>query len=381
MATRGEYLLYPDETYVGEVYPYAVPEVDDAVGVVHSPLGSEWERVGSDDADAEELGNAILAIFEGANAAMDSSKVSIDRLVPSNSAAEIDELVAVELWNVAMKADVGELMTVNAGLFEANSVRADHVAVGVMDGQEIIGSEFRTTDGRIVLDSTGLRAFDSKGGLTVEISGEDATITAGRFLTPTTQSEDGYAWSEFDTAGFRAFLGDKARFVASNAYPLGAACWDPNSEALQPISEFVFGPIYLERNDWIAVPNDSWAVGFEYWFTAPSAKMFMWLEFDSEFTGHYDSSTKTIGHPDYIWDVRDESQELVKELWHKDDAAAPSGFLATYNLYPHWSTCQVVDLEPGQLYKLTLWGRKSGTAQSSSDLSNFGNVRAVLFAS
>lgn len=379
----GEYILYPDETYVGELYPYAVPNVAAETTLVHSPMGSEWERVGQDDTDAEALGDAILSIFEGTQAAMDASKVSIERLVPSNTGAEIGELVAAEIWNSVMKADAGEFMTVNAGLIEANQIRADQLEAGIMNGQTIIGSEFRSQNGKLVLDSTGLRAFTSANKLGVEITGEAATITAGTFTTPTVRdpATGTDSWSTFGSGGFFCYEDNKQKFAASAAYPLGAACWDPASQKLQPISQFVFGPVIVGDDRWQDVPVDNWREGLTYWFTAPSSRMFMFLEFDCEFTGHYDSAAGVLGHADYIWDLRDESQTLVKQLWRKDDAGSPGGYDYTYNLYPHWSTCQVADTTPGQLYKLTLWGRKSNQAVNETDTAKFGYATAVLFAS
>lgn len=376
MTVRDEYLLYPDETYVGPVYPYAVPEVGPEAEIVHSPAGSVWKRVGQDEADAEQFGQAILTVTQSASAVGETANAAIplDRLVPSGVGVEVGTGVLVELWNETMKADHADFLKVYSDLIEANQIKVDHLEAGFADGMVITGATVRTGAGypRVELSEYGLRAFTSTGKLAAEIQGEESTFTGSSF-----RSGSGSSYTEMGPQGLRVVRDGETVFQAHTNSPTGVSVREPVTGKLLPMSSVVFGP-YLAYQNSLVDYGTSFVTVLSHRFVAPSPQMFVRFEFDSSFSGHFSNSSGSwvYGYPIYEGCLRDEATGTTTVIW--TNVTVSSWAPTVYMLYPHWVGTDVVSLVAGRTYTLFLRGRASAAAASTSDKASFGYARILM---
>jgi hypothetical protein len=108
----------------------------------------------------------------------------------------------------AYTADVSVVVVgVDGPDLEADSVTANTIAVGALDGFLITGSTVRTsaTNPRVEMDNTGLYAYDSGGTATVSIVGGTASITGGTITGATVRTAASGDRLEMTTAGLTAW--------------------------------------------------------------------------------------------------------------------------------------------------------------------------------
>lgn len=365
-----EYLLYPDETYVGDVYPYAVPKVDDSATECHSPAGSVWERVGEDDTDAQMLAEAILTITQATDNINDvtNATIPIDRLVPSGVGMTVETGVLVELWNKIMTADTGEFLTLRADLFEANSITVDKLKVGIADGAVITGALLRTSSSykRVELSDYGLRAFNSNNDLVVEIQGEEATFTGSLF-----QTSAGATRTEMGQQGLRVLDEGTVKFQAHSNSSLAAMCYDTVKAGLRPLSSMVFGPHLFVDNSHVTMNGSSYTSIMGNKFTAPSSRVSIVFEFDNDCYYIYPA------YPHYQLILRDEASGTEQAVWASSDLVA--AHVQMWSIFPHFMANEIVSLTPGRTYSIRLQAKLMGTPEDTTNArKNFGYARACL---
>lgn len=82
-----------------------------------------------------------------------------------------------------------QALAIDAGHLQANSVIADKIAVGALDGKLITGAIIRTaaTGVRVQLDSVGLRTFNGANAVTASLtSGDGGLLLTGSIISTTT---------------------------------------------------------------------------------------------------------------------------------------------------------------------------------------------------
>lgn len=175
-----EYIQWPGAVlYPGaDVWPGYVPSVEDDVTEVRSHLGSVWEKV--DDETTRGIADAVKTAYESgqATAATGDFPVSLDRITESAGLASVDTAVVREIWSRVVTAERGTFLQVTADMIAANSITADKIQVGAIDGQVITGATIRTAESgtRIEMTSSYFRAYDNLNNIKVNITPATGTV-------------------------------------------------------------------------------------------------------------------------------------------------------------------------------------------------------------
>jgi hypothetical protein len=87
-------------------------------------------------------------------------------------------IIAGKIGANAITANVIAANSISAGAIEANAIKADKIDVGALDGKIITGSTVRTSGNnpRVEMNSTGLYAFNSAGGVTFRVLSSDGSV-------------------------------------------------------------------------------------------------------------------------------------------------------------------------------------------------------------
>lgn len=240
-----QYVHFPGAEYPGDTtaYPYSVGTVDDDVTEVVSPRGSTWRIV--TEGEMYEMSDALQACIGSTERVAGEMEIPLDKLVESRETLTVDLAVVKELWTRIMRADHGEFLSVAADLIAANSIKAEHLEVGVLDGQVVTGATVRTSDTfpRLEMTSSGLRAFDSNGKVTTEIDTDgEVTITSGTFRTSASSTRTEMSSAE----GLRVLKNGTPYFRAHHDCEFGAEFFEPLSGTLRSPSEVIFGAKLFE---------------------------------------------------------------------------------------------------------------------------------------
>ncbi len=87
-------------------------------------------------------------------------------------------IIAGKIGADAVTANTVAANAIYAGAIQANAIEADKIKVGALDGKLITGATVRTsgTNPRVEMNSTGLYAYNSGGGLTFRILSSDGSV-------------------------------------------------------------------------------------------------------------------------------------------------------------------------------------------------------------
>jgi hypothetical protein len=87
-------------------------------------------------------------------------------------------IIAGKIGANAITANVMAANSISAGAIQANAIEADKINVGALDGKLITGSTVRTSGNnpRVEMNSTGLYAFNSGGGVTFRVLSSDGSV-------------------------------------------------------------------------------------------------------------------------------------------------------------------------------------------------------------
>lgn len=151
--------------------------------------GRVWERMQIDNQQISNLdvgkltaGSAAINEIAARRIASDVGRfleLTTDQLTVTGNASFTD-VVARNIWTRVMTAQIGEFEQIRAGMLAANSVSADTVQAGAIDGQVITGATIQTSKARgrgIKIDDYGIRAYRDNGIPSVSINAYTGHVT------------------------------------------------------------------------------------------------------------------------------------------------------------------------------------------------------------
>lgn len=199
------------------------------LGAVAWPVTTEWQQV-----------SYAYTVAAGVSAVR-------PELVADHTAGTlwVDDVAAIRMTDGQLIVD-GAITTrllgadaVTAANIAANSIEADHISFGALDGYVITGALIRTAESgaRVELNASNLRAYNSAGTVTAEINGASSTFTGGTFQTSgsggrTVMSPTGI--QVYDTTGT-----EQVRLA--HTLTRGLAVRNPNSNTLTELGPVAFG--------------------------------------------------------------------------------------------------------------------------------------------
>ena len=146
--------------------------------------GASWERmrvtseqISNLDVGKLTAGSASIAEVTARRIASDVGRfleLTTDQLTVTGNASFVNA-TAHHVWSAIVTAGRGEFEQIKAGMLAANSVAADNLQVGALDGKVITGSTIQTSKASnrgLKIDDAGMRAYTSNGETSFEV---DAT--------------------------------------------------------------------------------------------------------------------------------------------------------------------------------------------------------------
>lgn len=105
-------------------------------------------------------------------------EVSTSQLTVSDTAS-VNTAVVQELWSRIIHATSGEFEQITAGMLAANSVTADALRAGAIDGMVITGATVQTSASgtRVVINAAGFSAYRGDGSRSVYIDSSTGAVT------------------------------------------------------------------------------------------------------------------------------------------------------------------------------------------------------------
>lgn len=178
---------FPGETY-GDTARIQDPSTLDIVAE-WKWNGSDWERarvsgeqISNLDVGRLTAGSAAINDLAARRIAGDIGKflqLTTDQLTVTGNASFVD-LTAKHVWTRIINARSGEFEKIKAGMLAANSVTADNLHAGAIDGQVITGASIQTdrqNDRGLKIDSSGMRAYSSSGWKSLDINAHTGEIS------------------------------------------------------------------------------------------------------------------------------------------------------------------------------------------------------------
>lgn len=178
---------FPGETY-GDTARIQDPSTLDIVAE-WKWNGSDWERarvsgeqISNLDVGRLTAGSAAINDLAARRIAGDIGKflqLTTDQLTVTGNASFVD-LTAKHVWTRIINARSGEFEKIKAGMLAANSVTADNLLAGAIDGQVITGATIQTdrASGRgLKLSSDGLQVYSPRGWKSLDINARTGEIT------------------------------------------------------------------------------------------------------------------------------------------------------------------------------------------------------------
>jgi hypothetical protein len=178
---------FPGETY-GDTARIQDPSTLDIVAE-WKWNGSDWERarvsgeqISNLDVGRLTAGSAAINDLAARRIAGDIGKflqLTTDQLTVTGNASFVD-LTAKHVWTRIINARSGEFEKIKAGMLAANSVTADNLRAGAIDGQVITGASIQTDrqDNRgLKIDNNGMRAYSSSGWKSLDINAHTGEIS------------------------------------------------------------------------------------------------------------------------------------------------------------------------------------------------------------
>ena len=178
---------FPGETY-GDTARIQDPSTLDIVAE-WKWNGSDWERarvsgeqISNLDVGRLTAGSAAINDLAARRIAGDIGKflqLTTDQLTVTGNASFVD-LTAKHVWTRIINARSGEFEKIKAGMLEANSVTADNLRAGAIDGQVITGASIQTdrqNNRGLKIDNNGMRAYSSSGWKSLDINAHTGEIS------------------------------------------------------------------------------------------------------------------------------------------------------------------------------------------------------------
>ena len=164
--------------------------------------GVGWERAQVSSAQISNLdvgkltaGSAAINEIAARKIASDVGRfleLTTEQLTVSGTAS-FNEVMARTIWTQIVTATEGEFEKIQAGMIAANSISADKLQVGALDGQVITGATVQTNkfpNRGLKIHDGGMQVFDSKGWKSLDIDALTGTISIeGRIGRRDTWSE------------------------------------------------------------------------------------------------------------------------------------------------------------------------------------------------
>lgn len=178
---------FPGETY-GDTARIQDPSTLDIVAE-WKWNGSDWERtrvsgeqISNLDVGRLTAGSAAINDLAARRIAGDIGKflqLTTDQLTVTGNASFVD-LTAKHVWTRIINARSGEFEKIKAGMLAANSVTADNLRAGAIDGQVITGASIQTdrqNNRGLKIDNNGMRAYSSSGWKSLDIDAHTGEIS------------------------------------------------------------------------------------------------------------------------------------------------------------------------------------------------------------
>lgn len=178
---------FPGETY-GDTARIQDPSTLDIVAE-WKWNGSDWERarvsgeqISNLDVGRLTAGSAAINDLAARRIAGDIGKflqLTTDQLTVTGNASFVD-LTAKHVWTRIINARSGEFEKIKAGMLAANSVTADNLRAGAIDGQVITGASIQTdrqNNRGLKIDNNGMRAYSSSGWKSLDINAHTGEIS------------------------------------------------------------------------------------------------------------------------------------------------------------------------------------------------------------
>lgn len=150
--------------------------------------GSTWERmkvtseqISNLDVGKLTAGAANIAEVTARKIASDVGRfleITTDQLTVTGNASFVNA-TAHHVWSTIVTAQQGEFEKIKAGMMAANSVTADNIQVGAIDGQVITGATIQTNKSPqrgLKIDDSGMQVYSSSGLKTLEINSQTGEI-------------------------------------------------------------------------------------------------------------------------------------------------------------------------------------------------------------
>jgi hypothetical protein len=178
---------FPGETY-GDTARIQDPSTLDIVAE-WKWNGVDWERarvsgeqISNLDVGRLTAGSAAINDLAARRIAGDIGKflqLTTDQLTVTGNASFVD-LTAKHVWTRIINARSGEFEQIKAGMLAANSVTADNLRAGAIDGQVITGASIQTdrqNNRGLKIDNNGMRAYSSSGWKALDINANTGEIS------------------------------------------------------------------------------------------------------------------------------------------------------------------------------------------------------------
>lgn len=178
---------FPGETY-GDTARIQDPSTLDIVAE-WKWNGSDWERtrvsgeqISNLDVGRLTAGSAAINDLAARRIAGDIGKflqLTTDQLTVTGNASFVD-LTAKHVWTRIINARSGEFEKIKAGMLAANSVTADNLRAGAIDGQVITGASIQTdrqNNRGLKIDNNGMRVYSAAGWKSLDINASTGEIT------------------------------------------------------------------------------------------------------------------------------------------------------------------------------------------------------------
>lgn len=150
--------------------------------------GLAWERmqvsgeqISNLDVGRLTAGSASINELAARKIAADTGKflqLTTDQLTVTGNASFVD-LTAKHVWSRIVSAEEGEFEKIRAGMLGANSVTADTIQVGALNGQVITGAVVQTSvaaNRGLKITDSGMQVFDSTGWKSLDIDAASGNI-------------------------------------------------------------------------------------------------------------------------------------------------------------------------------------------------------------
>lgn len=189
--------------------------------------GTVWERmrvtseqISNLDVGRLTAGSANISELAARKIASDVGRfleLTTDQLTVTGNASFVNA-TAQHVWTRVITSAEGEFEKIRAGMLAANSITADNIQVGALDGQVITGATIQTSKtasrGMKITDG-GMEVFDQFGTRTMRINAKTGSIDiAGRLGRADSWSETYFndiVWdntgTDYDGEGWRAGVG------------------------------------------------------------------------------------------------------------------------------------------------------------------------------